>query len=161
MKDIIQNSVLYYILIAVFAGIWPAVMYLKYLPQKEKYLHEQKTAYYDSEKIIKEILNLDPERLSRIDSQGNKLKFDYAREILQVGNKFGIRPTPSLYAGTSNKNSQTAKVKLQDVDIKQCTNFLTALQKRWADLKYNTLILTKQEGMKDRWKVNIDIVYFN
>ncbi len=160
MKDLLHNPVLYYIVITLVVGAWPLAVYFKYLPDMDEHLQTQKTIYTESEAIIEIILEKDPDRLSHAENQADGATFDYATEIEEISKQFGIL-TPELTASPITKGEQTARVKLNNVNIKQCTNLLSTLQGRWEDLKYTSLNLTKKKGAKDKWDVTMNIVYFD
>jgi hypothetical protein len=160
MKDLLHNPVLYYIVITLIVGAWPLAVYVKYLPDMDQHLQTQKEIYTESESHIETILEKDPDRLSRTENQADGAKFDYATEIDEISKKFGIL-TPGFTASPSAKGEQTARVKLNNVNITQCTNFLSTLQIRWEALKYTNLSLNKKKGAKDKWDVTMNIVYFD
>lgn len=158
MKDLYRNPIFYYVAAPLLVGIWPLTMAFKYLPEKDSELEDQKKYYEKSEALMEEILTMDPDRLSYVDVNQGDTAFSYAVVIDRVASSHGIREY-TLNEQFRTKEGQRAKVKLEDINIQQCTKFLATLLMRWDNLKCNEFSLTKKREMKDQWTVTMSLAY--
>jgi hypothetical protein len=159
MKDLHKNPVLYYVLIPLLVGLWPLLMWFKYLPQAQENLVQQKQDMAKAHELISEILTMDPDRLAYAkDSQGESVEFTYGRAINQAAKTCGIK-TPVLREDRKTVKGQGAGVTLASVDIVKCSRFLSTLQMHWNKLQCTQISLTKQKGLKDSWKVSLRFNY--
>ena len=166
MKDIYKNPILYYIAIPILAAIWPLSAWL-YLPKAEKSLEDEKTQSAKAQMVIEKILTLDGGRLDLADPNAKTVEFDYAAVIAKVANSCRIPPTQyRLSSGTptspkrGKSKSQSADVRLNDIEITKLANFLSTLQIRWASLQCERIKLTKKKGLPDKWDVNLGFKYY-
>ena len=165
MKDLYKNPVLYYILVPVLAALWPLLVWAVYLPNAEDSWQSDKVQYEKAQKIMKEILTLDPDRLKLSGSETTAVEFDYATAIDEIARSCLIASAnytvSSKPARIKNKQkSQSAMVILNDVDITKFAKFLSAIQLRWANLQCERLKLTRNQGLPDAWKADLDFKYY-
>jgi hypothetical protein len=166
MKDIYKNPITYYIAVPVILLIWPLAVKFVYIPKVEDNWQKAKTDWLNAEKDIDEIVNkLDPERLDYADSNNIKAEFDYVTVVVGVTKECGIADQNYTISNKPTRRSQgrktkSARVMLQEVDIKKFAKFMTILQLRWASLQCEGITLTKIKGVKDSWKADIDFVYY-
>ena len=158
MKDLYRNPIFYYVAGPLLVAVWPLTVAFKYLPEMDQSLEDQKNYYVESETLIEEILTMDPDRLSYVDVNQGDTAFSYAVVIDKVASSLGIREV-TLNEQFRTKEGQRAKVKLEDIDIQQCTKFLATLLMRWDNLKCNDFSLTKKREMKDQWTVTMSLAY--
>lgn len=164
MKDILKNPVFYYILAPVIAALWPLLIWGVYLPSAEHKFQLEKAQYEKAQNVIKEILAIDPDRLTA-DSNNTAAEFDYASAIDRTAASCGI-PTADykINSGriitTAGQKSQSAKVSLKSIDITRCAKFLSTLQIRWANLQCNQVKLTRKKGLPDTWDFDIEFKYY-
>jgi hypothetical protein len=165
MKDIYKNPILYYIAVPVFIGLWPLLVWAIYLPSAENNIKNQQDQYKQAEKIMTEILTLDPDRLEFVDPNNTDVEFTYANAVREVALKCGIPPSKyelnsGMIISSREQKSQNAKVDLQQIDIVTFANFLSMIQFRWADLQCERVKLTKKKGVPDMWDVDIEFKYY-
>lgn len=129
---------------------------------------ESSWAEYDKvQAIITEILNIDPDRLDFAGSKKSDAEFDYAVVVEKIASLCGIPSADyklssgPIITSTDGQKSQRAKIVLQQVDIKRFSEFLTTLQFRWASLQCTQLKLQQKKGLKDKWEVDLDFVYYH
>ncbi|MBA7630328.1 hypothetical protein ES703_37849 [subsurface metagenome] len=163
MADIYKNPTLYYILVPIIAALWSLLIGGVYLPDAERNWQVEKAQYIKAEKIMTEILNLDPERLA--DSKTATAEFDYTSAIDKIASRFKISATnyniSSKPARTkSGQKSQECQVVLKKIDITRFAKFLSAIQLRWANLQCEKVTLTKTKGLPDMWKVDLNFKYY-
>jgi hypothetical protein len=165
MKDILRNPILYYILVPLAIASWPLLLWANYLPGVDQDHNVLKVEHLKASDIIYKILVLDKERLDYSKAEGKGAEFDYAVAIDRVARVVGI---PSTGYRVSSKDvytsggqpSQSARVTLYSTDIKKFAEFLSNLQFRWASLQCEDVVLTKIEGQKNKWKVELAFKYF-
>jgi hypothetical protein len=166
MKDIYRNPILYYALIPVLAALWPLALFLVYLPRAEQNMQDEEKQYARAQEVITEILTLDPERLEFADSNAAASEFDYATVVDRIANSCGIPATDYKVSSkpprtsSSGQKSQTAKITINQADIARFARFLSSIQFRWPGLQCETVVLTKAEGVPDRWKADLDFRYY-
>jgi len=166
MKDIYRNPILYYASIVILAALWPLVLFIVYLPRAEQNMQNEEKQYARAQKVITEILTLDPERLEFADSNAVAVEFDYATVVDRVANFCGIPATDYKVSSkpprtsSSGQRSQTAKVTINQADIARFALFLSSIQFRWSGLQCESVVLTTAEGVPDRWKADMDFRYY-
>ncbi|MDD5326251.1 MAG: hypothetical protein PHY02_00370 [Phycisphaerae bacterium] len=164
-KDIFKNPALYYILAPVAVALWPLLIWGVYLPAAADNWQAEQNQYHQAQTIIKEILDIDPERLKFADTDGNAAEFDYASAIEATANSCGIPPadyklSSGIITASGGQKSQSAKVGLKQVDITKFAKFLSTLQLRWANLQCSGVKLTKKKGLPDIWDIDLDFKYY-
>jgi hypothetical protein len=164
MKQIYKNPILYYILAPVVVALWPLLVWGVYLPSAKRNWNVEVAQYNKAQDIIKEILDIDPERLTVTDSQ-SAAEFDYASAIDKTAGLCRIPSTDyKLNSGiiitTAGQKSQSAKVTIKQVDITKFSTFLSTLQLRWANLQCTQVKLTKKKGLPDSWDVDLEFKYY-
>jgi len=165
MKEIYKNPVAYYIAIPIVIALWPLLIWGVYLPNSQKSWKTEKEQFVKAQKIITEILPLDPARLDFADSASNSVEFDYASAVEMIANFCGISSTSyKLTSGipltSGGQKSQSARVSLKEVDIAQFAKFFSTIQFRWASLQCGNLKLTKKKGLANSWDVDMDFKYY-
>jgi hypothetical protein len=165
MNDIYKNPIFYYILIPVLVALWPLLMLVVYLPDADRSLVKEKEQYAKAEKVIEEILTVDPERLEAVDSNSGVTKFDYAVVVEQIAkscqiaaSNYNISSKPVRV--TSGQKTQAAMVVLKEVEITKFAKFLSTIQLRWSNLQCENVTLTRKKGMLDVWKADVEFKYY-
>ena len=92
MKQIYKDPILYYILVPVVMVLWPLFVWGIYLPNTRTNWEKEKIHYQKAQKIVAEILEVDPDRLSLANSKGSA-EFDYAVAIAQTASNCNIKPS--------------------------------------------------------------------
>jgi len=167
MKDIFKNPVLYYISIPVAVGLWPLLVWAVYLPAAQDDIDKQLGEYDRAEKIMIDILTLDPERLEFAEPNEATTEFNYTGVVHKVASLCDIpegncKVSSGIFVETRDQKSQTANVDIKEVDIVRLAKFLSMIQLRWANLQCESIKLTKKDNMpsNDMWDVNIKFKYY-
>ena len=165
MKDIYKNPILYYILVPTMVVLWPLLVWAVYLPDAEENWQAEKAQYNKAQKIIEEILNVDPDRLAFVDSKTSAAEFEYANVVDRVATSCKISSTNYELSTKPTRTSkgqktQSCHVELKQVDITRFARFLSTIQLRWANLQCENVTLTKGKGRPDTWKVDLDFKYY-
>jgi len=165
MKDIYKNPILYYILVPCIVALWPLLVWAVYLPAAKRDYEQKEAQYIEAKATIKAILERDPTRLELADPNKNADEFDYDTAVSDVARRCRISAancTVSMKPArtSSGKESQSAIVVLKQVDIATFADFLSRIQLRWADLQCEDVTLTKEKGLADAWKVDLDFKYY-
>ena len=165
MKKMHKNPVVYYIAVPVLITLWPLLILGVYLPSIEENLGEERDEYKRAQKVMEEILKLDPDRLSSAVNREGTAEFDYAKAVEEIASTCGISSTNYNISSkpirtTSGQKTQSAMVVLKQVDVTKFARFLSIIQLRWANLQCENVTLTKQKGLSDLWKVDIEFKYY-
>jgi hypothetical protein len=165
MKDIYKNPILYYILIPVLVGLWPLLIWTVYLPNVKRSWNTDREQYNKAQKLMLEILTLDPDRLKFTDSNNSEAEFDYAIAIDRVATLCKIPPanyklSSGIMITSGGQKSQSAKVDLRDIDIAKFARFLSTIQLRYSNLQCSRVKLTKKKALADLWDADIDFKYY-
>jgi len=165
MKELSRNPILYYVLIPVIVVLWPMLILTVYLPDAKRNWSSEKEHYNKAQKIIADILTLDPGRLEYADSKISIAEFDYASAVEKTASLCKISSTDyKLSSGriitSGGQKSQSAMVVLTQVDITKFAKFLSTFQLRWANLECVKIKLTQKKGLVDVWKADLDFKYY-
>jgi hypothetical protein len=167
MREIYKNPVLYYVAIPLLVGLWPLLVWAVYLPAVQEDIDEQMTEYGKAEKIMLEILTLDPERLEFAEPNDAAVEFSYSGVVNKVASLCDIpagsyKVHSGIVVETKNQRSQTANVDLNLVDIAKFAKFLSLIQLRWANLQCESVKLSRKDNMpsKDVWDVDLKFKYY-
>ena len=165
MKEIYKNPTLYYILVPIIVALWSLSIWGIYLPDADRNWRAEKAQYTKAQKMITEILTLDPDRLEFANSKAAAAEFDYAKAVERVAGLCKIPSTnyklssrPIINSG--GQKSQSAQVGLKSVDITRFAKFLSTIQIRWANLQCAKVKLTKKKGLPDTWDVDLEFKYY-
>ena len=165
MKEIFKNSLIFYIAVPVLVAIWPALVIGFYLPAAQTRLDEDISDYAEADNTMLDILSLAPERTQANDPNKQEAKFAYDQVIPEIAALCSIQPAKYKWStGTiidsKNSKTQSASVRLTDVDITTFAKFLSMIQAHWPKLLCDTLTLNKQEGYPDEWNILIEFKYY-
>ncbi|MHC4338333.1 MAG: hypothetical protein ACYSTG_10390 [Planctomycetota bacterium] len=165
MKEIYKNPNFYYILVPAMLALWPLIAGGVYLPAAKRGLTDEMKDYQKARSRVAEILMLDPGRLDVAGQKEDAAEFVYSEAIDNVANLCGIPPTnyrPSTQPmhNRDGQKSRECRVVLTSVDIATFAKFLSTMQLRWAGLQCINTVLTKERGLPDKWKVDLDFKYY-
>ncbi|MFH1717946.1 MAG: hypothetical protein ABIF19_11380 [Planctomycetota bacterium] len=167
MRDIYKNPILYYIAVPLLVGLWPLLVWAIYLPAAQKDIDEHLNEYNKAQDVLLKILALDPGRLDFADPNENAVEFTYDRAVEQVTGLCDIAPSKyKLNSGmtitANSQKSQSANVRLQQIDIVRFAKFLSMIQLRWPNLQCNRVKFTRKEGLPnlDVWDIEIELKYY-
>ena len=165
MKDIHKNPMFYFIVVPAVIGLWPLLVGTVYMPRAASSWQAEKKRYAEAQKIITQILTVDPDRLDYAKGHGAAAEFNYATAIDQVANKFRI-PSENYNISTKpvritkGQKTQNCQVILKQIDITGFANFLSTMQLRWANLQCEKVTLTRKKGVVDTWKGDLGFKYY-
>ncbi len=165
MNQIYKNPVVYYVVIPVLTALWSLLILAVYLPNVEENLEKEKDEYEKSRKVMEKILTLDPDRLDSAVARAGAAKFDYATAVEEIANSCSISSANYNISSkplrtTSGQKTRSAMVVLKKVDVTKFARFLSTIQLRWANLQCENVTLTRQKGLADLWKANLEFKYY-
>lgn len=165
MKDFYKNPVLYYIFVPSLAALWPLVIALVYLPNTKSIAAAEAQQHEEAVLYMKQILDFDPGRLDADSNKAEAKEFDYATAVGQIASSTGISSTTYTIDSqqprpSGGRKTKTATIILQRVDIKKFANFLSSIQRRWANLECESIDIDRQKGLVDAWKVTLKFKYY-
>jgi len=166
MRDIYKQPIFYYILLPIVVGIWPLWLFTVGLPGVKADYVKQDKKYQDAEVLIKQILELDPQRLDYAKASAGKSEFDYTLAIDQVcqlckipttGYKLSSSPIRRIKGG---QTSQDATMSIDKIDVEKFAKFLSVMHMRWQGLQSTNVTLSKHKATKDTWKADVRFKYY-
>ncbi len=165
INNLRKNPLFYYILVTVLIALWPLILRALCLPAAQKKWELEKNQYSQAQELIKQILDIDPERMEFAAAKTQDAGFDYAETIDKVAGMCKISPanyslTSGIITTSGGQKSQSARLSLKDVDITKFAKFLSTIQFRWANLQCSQVKLTKKKGLPDTWNVDLDFKYY-
>jgi hypothetical protein len=165
MKDIYKNPAFYYVAALVIAALWPVIIWGYYLPSAHARFNSDQEQFRKAEKVIDELLPVDPERLDFGQEKGASAEFDYATAVQQTAQftsipAAGYRLSSSPIVTSEGQKSQFANVSLKNVEITQAARFLSTIQLRWSSIQCTKMSLRKKKGLPDSWDVDFTFKYF-
>lgn len=167
MEDFYKNPIFYYIIIPILVVIWPLSIMFGYLPNTQKLAKIEEEQHEKAKIVMYEILDLDPGRLEADSNDTSAKEFDYATAIYQIATTCGIssanynvKSTPPRPKTSRERKTQSATVILQKIDIEKFANFLSSIQRRWANLECESVDIDRQKGLPDAWKITLKFKYY-
>ena len=166
MKDLIRNPIFYYIIVPVIVAIWPIWLATAGNASAEKKFDKELKQFKEAEKIIANILKLDPQRLDYAKAKKKSAEFDYAIAVDQATKLCNISPTSyrlsygPVIRSRGGQSNRDATMVINKIDIERFTRFLSLIQFRWPNLQSTNLTLTKQKEAKDLWKADVRFKYY-
>lgn len=164
MKQLMKNPTFYMIAIPVAAGLWMMYGWIFAYPASVQKWQEAQTDYKEAQNQIKQILELEPQRLSFKQEKNQGDEFDYTNVIDQFTKEYNIAPdnyTLNVRGITkkAGKSVKGADLSLKTIDIENLCKFLSAILTRWPELECETLRLDKLDVGKNSWKVTLRFAY--
>ncbi|OHB59377.1 MAG: hypothetical protein A2173_11540 [Planctomycetes bacterium RBG_13_44_8b] len=166
MKDITKEPIFYYVLVPLLLAIWPLWLFALGIPNAGAAYRREVGQYNNAEKLITQILEIDPQRLDYANAKTTDDAFDYTTAVDQVTKICGISPTAyKLSASPARKTkggqqNQDASITIDRIDIASLAKFLSVMHMRWATLQCSNLTLSKIKGEKNAWKADIRFIYY-
>ena len=165
MTHIYKNPIVYYIITPLLVAIWPALVLALYLPAAQVKLTTDVNDYTSANDIMLDILSLAPERIESGDPNKQIIEFAYDRVVDEIASSCGIPPSKcKLNTGTTieskNSKTQSASVRLSNIDITSFSKFLSEIQAQWPKLVCDSIKLNKKENVPDEWEILIEFKYF-
>lgn len=165
MKDKLKDPNLYYILVPAVAAIWALLAGLMFYPKSVKAFQEDvKPVYEESQQWMLKLIELQPERLNYTVQKGKTGEFDFGQSVDVLTQLLQIPPGKYVFNGRTpvdrgGKKSQTATMKIKELDIKSIGQFLTNMLAISPDLKCDRVSIEKAKGGKDNWNVDFTFTY--
>jgi len=164
IKEIYKNPMFYYILVPALVALWPISMGLYLKSSKSAYNTDQEQ-YTKAEKIIDELLSLDPDRLNYTKGKTTTAGFDYATAVSTAAEFCSIpaasyKLSSGIIQKTEGQKNQAANVALKGVEITKTARFLSTIQLRWSGLQCTKINLRKNKGFPDSWDVDLTFKYY-
>ena len=166
MKDYLRNPMFYMVAMPVLAGAWMLYAWLLAYPSSVQKWTASKTEYEDTQKVLEQILRMEPQRLTFKQEKSQATDFDYTNVIDQFTKQFGIAPdnyTLNVRGATkkAGKTVKSADLAIKTIDIENFCKFLSAVLARWPELECETLRLDRLPTAKNAWKVvNVHFTYY-
>lgn len=165
MKELYKNPLLYYAAVPVILLFWPILIWALYQPNAENNLKTDRDKYAKAEKVMLEILRLDPDRRDYANTKNPSSEFDYVAAVDSIARSCGIASSDYNISAkpsrtTDGQKSQNANVILKQVEMSKFAEFLSTIQMRWANLQCEKIKLTKIKGQPDQWKIDIEFKYY-
>ena len=166
MKDIYRKPIFYYVLVPVLVGLWPFWLAALGLPGAKDSYKKEASQYDEAEKLIAQILDLDPRRLDYAKAKKAGDEFDYTTAIDQVTKFCRIAPTNYKLSSSplrrmkGGQESQDAAMTIDTIDIERFARFLSVMHMRWSNLQCTNVTLMKIKGEKDTWKADVRFIYY-
>lgn len=163
MRDIHKNPMLYYVLVPLLLGLWPLLVWAKYLPAAKEGLDKDVEQRQEAVGLVLEILSLAPDIINP--TEGPSLgKFSYAQAVDRAANLCHIPSGNCVLSGgkitsSGGKDVQQARVKLSNVTIVQAATFLSRILSTWVNLTCDRIKLSKKQGMPDQWDIDLSFKY--
>jgi hypothetical protein len=164
MKDLLRQSIVYYIAAPVILALWPMLLWLYYLPHIVDTLKTEQKIYPEASQLAEQILTLDPERRA-YGRQKKAAGFDYTVAINAAAKKLGIHSANYTVSSkplqrSRGRKTRDCQVTINEIDITNFARFLSNLQLTWANLQCQKVILTKKQDLPDAWKVDLSLKYY-
>ncbi|MHC4126352.1 MAG: hypothetical protein ACYSRR_07880 [Planctomycetota bacterium] len=159
MKDAIKNPLLYFLVVPVGIAIWPLLVWAVYLPNAQNSFAEEQASYEEGEKIIKNILVLDPDRIKLDKREGGK-EFEYSSAIREASSK-AVMSSMNYSHSTKKKRKgiQTCHVELTEIGIQKFALFLSGILVQWPSLECVKVNFKPVKNKKDVWDIDMDFKY--
>ena len=164
MKQVMKNPVFYMIAVPIVAGLWMLYSWTLAYPASVRRWEDARTEYKEAESQIKQILELEPQRLTFKQEKTEDTEFDYTNVIDQFTKVYGIAPdnyTLNVRGMTkrAGKNIKSADLSIKTIDIENLCKFLSAILTRWPELDCESFRLDKLDVGKNAWKVTLRFTY--
>ncbi len=166
MKDFYKQPIFYYVVVPLLTGVWPLWLWAAAVPAAEKKYENEQQTFKKAELLIKQILELDPQRLNYAKANAGTGDFYYTTAVDMVSRNCGISPSGyRLSTGPIRKikgrqKSQDATISIEKIGIEKIAAFLSTMQRRWQNLQCSSITMAKQKGEKDSWKVDLRFTYY-
>jgi hypothetical protein len=166
MKEHLKNPLFYMVAVPCLAGLWMVYAWALAYPSSVQKWTGSKIEYEEAQKILEQILRMEPQRLTFKQEKSQTTDFDYTNVIDQFTKQFGIAPdnyTLNVRGATkkAGKTVKSADLAIKTIDIENFCKFLSAVLARWPELECETLRLDRQPTGKNAWKVvNVHFTYY-
>ncbi|MEN6308778.1 MAG: hypothetical protein ABFD91_13610 [Anaerohalosphaeraceae bacterium] len=159
-----KNPMVYTVVVPLLAGLWLLYTWAVAYPTSIENMDQGKKDYEEAQKMLDQILTLEPQRLSYQQEKGKTSEFDYTNVIDQFTKQFAIAPGDYTLTvrGATKKAGQTIKgadLSIKTIDIEKLCKFISALLIRWPELECERLAVEKLPAGKNNWKITLRLTY--
>jgi hypothetical protein len=164
MNKYLKSPIFYMIIMPIAAGLWMLYGWAIAYPASVQKWQDSKDEYKEAQNMLKQILTLEPQRLTFKPDKTANSGFDYTNVIGDFTNEFKISPdnyTLNVRGVTKRegKSIKGADLTIKTIDIEKLCRFLSAVLARWPELDCDTFRLDKLETGKNSWKVTLHFTY--
>jgi hypothetical protein len=166
MNKALKNPNVYYIGIPAIAALWAVIAGMMLYPKSVNALKDSKTDYQKAQKIIEELVSLEPKRLTfKVDENTKSEDFDFTKTINEFAKAYSISPSDYniVVRGESRRAkriARSASISIKKIDIEKLAQFLSAMLFKWPDLNCDTLSFDKIKDNKNSWSATISLTYY-
>jgi hypothetical protein len=152
------------IVVPIAAGLWMLYGWAIAYPASVQKWQDSKAQYDEAQNMIKQILTLEPQRLTFKQEKTGNTEFDYTNVVDQFTKDFNIAEdnyTLNVRGVTKRegKSIKGADLSIKMIDIESLCKFLSAILARWPELDCETFRLDKLDAGKNVWKVTLHFSY--
>jgi len=164
MNKYLKSPMFYMIAVPITAGLWLLYSWAIAYPASMQKWQNSRTEYDEAQNMIKQILTLEPQRLTFNQEKTESIEFDYTNVIDQFTREFNINPDNYTLnvRGMSKREGKSIKgadLSIKIIDIENLCKFLSAVLARWPELDCDTFRLDKIDAGKNAWKVTLHFSY--
>ena len=166
MNKHLKNPNFYYIAVPVLVGLWAILVALVFYPKSVQAWEGEKSEFETTKKLIAQIVALQPKRLSyEVKDDKTEGDFDFPKTIHEFAQVFKIPDSNCSWTvrdkvKKAGKKTQSATVKIKNVDMQTMGRFVSGMLLRWPDLKCELIGLQKVGNSKNTWKVDLRFTYY-
>jgi hypothetical protein len=152
------------VIVPIAAALWMLYGWAIAYPVSVQKWQDSKVQYDEAQNMLKQILTLEPQRLTFKQEKSGNTEFDYTNVMDQFTKEFSIAPdnyTLNVRGITKRegKSIKGADLTIKMIDIENLCKFLSAVLARWPELDCETFRLDKLEAGKNSWKVTLHFTY--
>jgi len=164
MKDRLKDPMTYTIALPAIAALWMLYAWLIAYPSSKDRYAESYQEFQQSQQFLKEIVSLEPGRLSYQQEKGKASDFDYTNVIGDFAKQFGVAPDnyTLVVRGATKRAGRTVKsadMSIKTIDIENLSKFISAILQRWPELECERVSIDKTGTGKNDWKVSLRFMY--
>lgn len=164
MNKYLKSPIFYMVIVPIAAALWMLYGWAIAYPVSVQKWQDSKVQYDEAQNMLKQILTLEPQRLTFKQEKSGNTEFDYTNVMDQFTKEFSIAPdnyTLNVRGITKRegKSIKGADLTIKMIDIENLCKFLSAVLARWPELDCETFRLDKLEAGKNSWKVTLHFTY--
>jgi hypothetical protein len=166
MKIEFKDPNIYYITVPILAGLWAVLAGFVFYPNSTKAWNKSREDFEAIGKQVKQLADLQPKRLEfKIDEKAKPEEFDFTKTVNDFARFFSIADsnynlTDRGRSKRAGKQTCSAAIQINRIDIEKFAQFLSGLLLRWPELKCEQLSIEKVKNTKNNWKVNLSLTYY-
>jgi hypothetical protein len=163
MIDFYKKANFYFILILIAATVW-AVITPVFLKAANEEWDKTELISKDSERLIAEIIILEPDRLKLHNEKKKMGKFDFNTVIDKFAQRHKIPDSAYGLRVTDEKKqrgvvTQGATMTISNIKVVKFSRFLSEMLYLWPNLQCDSLSMSNQSTGPDAWKAVMQFKY--